>query len=161
MVWHTAVDIVLNGPRALRSVRQITANFNLIASLRRGVYKCELCALKKSIHELNVAQERPMEEYDVGEDLELLRYHSLQSMYLRMHAISDSGRDADKRSGLTAGGIDNRDGLLVCHSELVYGMRGGRSSGRRRWDVGRKGSRDVDCRYGSQATEVVEGSDVT
>ena len=85
-----------------------------------------------------------MEEHDIGEDLELLCYHALQSMDLCVYTVPDSGRDADERSGLTAGTIDNRDDLLICHSEFVCRTRGGGSGeGGRRQVGGREVASDA------------------
>lgn len=89
VIRHAAVDVMLDGSRSLGCVGQTTSNSNLIASLGSGVYKSKRCAFEEGVHELDIVQQRALEEGDIGKPEELLGDDAFEGVDLSSHLVSD------------------------------------------------------------------------
>lgn len=133
MIRHAAVDVVLDGAGAFGGVGQIPADGDLVAGLGGGVDEGELGALEQLIHQRDVAEQRALQEGDIGQLLQFGGNHAFQGVDLRAHRVPHGRRDTDQRRCLSAGPVDDGNGLLrLCHPggrDLVWEGKGIRSSG--------------------------------
>lgn len=87
MIWHAAVDEMLDCAGAFCGVGQCAAYYDFVASLGDCVDECELGALEDFVHERRVVHEVASEKGDVGQACELLRNHAFEGMGVGADAI--------------------------------------------------------------------------
>lgn len=113
VVGHAAVDKVLDGAGAFRGVGEGASDSDLVTGLGGRVDEGQVGAVEEGIHHGDIAQQRTLEEGDIGEGFELLGDDALEGVDLSAHVVTDGGGDADERGGLAAGRVHDGDGLAL------------------------------------------------
>lgn len=113
VVGHAAVDVVLDGASALGGVGEGASDSDLVTGLGSRVDEGQVGAVEEGVHHLHIAQQRALEEGNIGEGFELLGDDALEGMDLSAHVVADGGGDADERGGLAAGRVHDGDSLAL------------------------------------------------